>query len=136
MTSAGKVSLIGHSQGAQDSRYVAGARPDLVAPVTTVGDVNKGATLADVLQAANTPVLTQLVNAVGSLIDILSIRRFRTPTRRSPRSRPRAPRRSTRSSNVLDISDPILELTSSVYTEANDGARDRAPGVGRAALRA
>ena len=38
-----KVNLIGHSQGALDSRYVAGEAPELVASVTSVQGVNFGA---------------------------------------------------------------------------------------------
>ena len=44
---AGKVNLIGHSQGGYDVRYVAAVRPDLVASVTTVGTPHQGAHLAD-----------------------------------------------------------------------------------------
>ena len=51
ITGSPKVNLIGHSQGALDVRYVAGVRPDLVASASTVGGVNKGAELADFLQA-------------------------------------------------------------------------------------
>jgi triacylglycerol lipase len=46
-TGAGKVNLIGHSQGGLDARYVAGLRPDLVASVTTVGTPHRGSRLAD-----------------------------------------------------------------------------------------
>lgn len=47
ITGAGKVNLIGHSQGAPTARYVAAVRPDLVASVTSVGGVNKGSVVAD-----------------------------------------------------------------------------------------
>jgi triacylglycerol lipase len=48
---AGKVNLIGHSQGGIDVRYVLAARPDLLASVTTVGTPHQGADLADFLVA-------------------------------------------------------------------------------------
>jgi triacylglycerol lipase len=153
VTGAKKVNLIGHSQGAQDTRYVAGVRPDLVASVTTVGGVNKGATLADVLAAGNSPILADLVNAVGSLIDILSghpsvqdaqaaVASLSTAGSQAfnakfPAGVPTSACGNGAASangvafwswsgtaqltNALDISDPILALTSTVYTEANDG---------------
>jgi triacylglycerol lipase len=46
-TGAGKVNLIGHSQGGLDARYVAALRPDLVASVTTVGTPHRGSRIAD-----------------------------------------------------------------------------------------
>lgn len=48
-TGATKVNLIGHSHGGPTIRYVASGRPDLVASVTSVGGVNKGSVVADVL---------------------------------------------------------------------------------------
>jgi len=153
VTGATKVNLIAHSQGAQDSRYVAGVRPDLVASVTTVGGVNKGATLADLLQDGNSPLIADLVNALGSLIDVLSGHpsrqdafaavaslstqgslafnaKFPAGVPTSACGNGAAEANGVRfwswsgtgvSTNVLDISDPILALTSLVYTEANDG---------------
>ncbi|UTH73772.1 triacylglycerol lipase [Chromobacterium sp. IIBBL 290-4] len=55
ITGAQKVNLIGHSQGAPTARYVAGVRPDLVASVTTVGGVNKGSTVADIVRGVAPP---------------------------------------------------------------------------------
>lgn len=49
-TGAGKVNLIGHSQGALTIRYVAAKRPDLVASVTSVAGPNHGSELADFLE--------------------------------------------------------------------------------------
>lgn len=46
-TGASKVNLMGHSHGAPTARYVASVRPDLVASVTSIGGVHKGAPLAD-----------------------------------------------------------------------------------------
>ncbi|WP_374350588.1 lipase family alpha/beta hydrolase [Chitinimonas sp.] len=55
ITGASKVNLIGHSQGAPTSRYVAGVAPQLVASVTTVGGVNKGSRIADITRGALPP---------------------------------------------------------------------------------
>ncbi|AUH50780.1 lipase [Chromobacterium sp. ATCC 53434] len=55
ITGAQKVNLIGHSQGAPTARYVAGVRPDLVASVTTVGGVNKGSVVADIVRGVAPP---------------------------------------------------------------------------------
>ena len=128
-------------------------RPDLVASVSTVGGVNKGATLADILQAGNSPILADLVNAVGSLINVLSghpspqdaaaaVASLSTagsaafnakflagvPTSACGNGAASANgvafyswSGTAQLTNVLDISDPILALTSTVYTEANDG---------------
>ncbi|OTG87942.1 esterase/lipase family protein [Acinetobacter sp. ANC 3832] len=50
ITGSAKVNLIGHSQGVQTVRYVAGVRPDLVASVTGIGGSNKGSDIADIMQ--------------------------------------------------------------------------------------
>lgn len=50
-----KVNLIGHSQGALDSRYVAATYPGSVASVTSVDGVNHGSESADALRAALEP---------------------------------------------------------------------------------
>lgn len=55
LTGASKVNLIGHSQGAPTSRYVASVRPDLVASVTSVGGVNDGSAVADVVRGIAPP---------------------------------------------------------------------------------
>lgn len=44
-----RVHLIGHSQGATTSRYVASVAPEMVASVTSVSGVNHGPQLADIL---------------------------------------------------------------------------------------
>jgi triacylglycerol lipase len=49
ISGADKVNLIGHSQGAPTARYVAAVRPDLVASVSSVGGVNGGSAVADLL---------------------------------------------------------------------------------------
>lgn len=71
-TGASKVNLIGHSHGAPTARYVASLRPDLVASVTSVGGVNKGSPVADVLVGAAPEVTYEVANAVSGLIALLS----------------------------------------------------------------
>lgn len=76
VTGAAKVNLVGHSQGAPTARYVAGVIPGNVASVTTIGGVNKGAPMADVILAVDqyTPALGALVydiiNGAGSLLNL------------------------------------------------------------------
>lgn len=75
---AGKVNLIGHSQGGLDVRYVAAVRPDLVASVTTVGTPHAGAGLADFLVENSTEggftqaALDALGSVLGWAIDLLA----------------------------------------------------------------
>ena len=71
-TGASKVNLIGHSHGGPTTRYVASVRPDLVASVTSVGGVNKGSKVADVLIGAVPNVSYTIANAVSGLISFLS----------------------------------------------------------------
>ena len=77
-TGATKVNLIGHSHGGPTARNVAAVRPDLVASVTTVGGVNKGSAVADVLLGVAPPnsisrtALTSVATGLGDLIDFLS----------------------------------------------------------------
>jgi len=52
-TGAGKVNLIGHSHGGPTARYVASVYPQMVASVSSVGGVNWGARMADVLQGVS-----------------------------------------------------------------------------------
>ena len=71
-TGAAKVNLIGHSHGGPTARYVASVRPDLVASVSSVGGVNKGSKVADVLIGAVPNVSYTIANAVAGLISFLS----------------------------------------------------------------
>lgn len=77
-TGATKVNLIGHSHGGPTSRYVASVRPDLVASVSSVGGVNKGSAVADVLLKVAPPgslsntVLISVTNGLGTVINFLS----------------------------------------------------------------
>jgi triacylglycerol lipase len=78
VTGASKVNLIGHSHGGPTARYVASVRPDLVASVTSVGGVNKGSAVADVLLGIapdgsfSQSVLTSIVNGFSSIVSFLS----------------------------------------------------------------
>ena len=71
-TGAAKVNLIGHSHGGPTARYVASVRPDLVASVSSVGGVNKGSKVADVLIGAVPNVSYTVANAVAGFISFLS----------------------------------------------------------------
>ena len=50
LTGAEKVNVFGHSQGAQTVRYVASVKPELVASVTSIGGVNWGSKVADIVR--------------------------------------------------------------------------------------
>ncbi|MDP3653090.1 MAG: triacylglycerol lipase [Rhodoferax sp.] len=77
-TGAAKVNLMGHSHGGPTSRYVASVRPDLVASVTSIGGVNKGSAVADLLLGVAPPgslsntVLVSVTNGLATLINVLS----------------------------------------------------------------
>lgn len=49
-TGADKVNLIGHSHGGPTIRYVASVAPQYVASVTSIGGVNKGSLIADIIR--------------------------------------------------------------------------------------
>jgi len=81
LTGAAKVNIMAHSQGALDARYVAAAIPKQVASVSTVGGVNKGSSVADVVSGlTNIPgvgtlsgaVLTSVVDAFFTVVDLIS----------------------------------------------------------------
>ncbi|HEX3475454.1 MAG TPA: triacylglycerol lipase [Kofleriaceae bacterium] len=158
-TGAGKVNLIGHSEGGLDARYVMGVRPDLIASLTTVAAPHLGADLADFLAANlagngfNQTVLSVFGNTLGTIIDLLTgmpsqqdaIGALQSLSsagaagfnRQFPAglaatrcgATPSAVNGiqlfswagSSQLTNVLDLSDPALGLTSLVYSEANDG---------------
>lgn len=76
LTGAQKVNLIGHSQGGPTARYVAGVAPQLVASVTTVGGVNRGSRVADVLRgvAPQGSVSEAIANgAAKAFVSLISI---------------------------------------------------------------
>lgn len=69
LTGAAKVNLIGHSQGALDTRYVAAAIPSKVASVSTVGGVNAGSSVADVASGLlNIPGVGTISQSVASSV--------------------------------------------------------------------
>lgn len=78
LTGASKVHLIGHSHGGPTARYVAGVAPQWVASVTSVGGVNRGSRVADILRgvAPSGSVTESVANAAASafvsLINLLS----------------------------------------------------------------
>ena len=78
LTGAAKVNLIGHSHGSPTSRYVASVRPELVASVTSVGGVNWGTPVADLLRdslpenSIPESVLASVGNSLAGLIELLS----------------------------------------------------------------
>jgi triacylglycerol lipase len=158
-TGAGKVNLIGHSEGGLDARYVMGVRPDLIASLTTVATPHLGADLADFLadniagNGFNQTVLALFGNSLGTIIDLLtgvpsqqdalgalqslSADGAAVFNRQFPAGLAATRCGATPSSvngiqlfswggssqvtNVLDLSDAALGLTSLVYGESNDG---------------
>jgi len=78
ITGAEKVNLIGHSHGSPTARYVASVMPEYVASVTSVGGVNKGSAVADILRGSipegSIPeaLAVTLAEGLTSLIDYLS----------------------------------------------------------------
>jgi triacylglycerol lipase len=77
-TGASKVNLIGHSHGGPTARYVASVRPDLVASVTSVGGVNKGSNVANLLLgiapegSLSNDVITKVTDGLAQMISFLS----------------------------------------------------------------
>ncbi len=76
ITGAAKVNLIGHSHGGPTARYVAGVAPQLVASVTSVGGVNRGSHVADVLRGvapAGSVGETIAQGAAGALVTLINL---------------------------------------------------------------
>lgn len=77
-----RVHLIGHSHGGPTIRYVASVRPDLVASATSVGGVNRGSAVADLLQeiapegSLRRLFIASVADALAGLIDLLSGGRY------------------------------------------------------------
>lgn len=77
-TGAGKVNLIGHSQGALTARYAAAMAPEVVASVTSVSGPNHGSELADFLRKALRPgslpehVASAVVTLFADFLSLLS----------------------------------------------------------------
>lgn len=78
ITGASKVNLIGHSHGGPTVRYVAGVAPQLVASTTTVGGVNKGSKIADLVRGTLKPgsvsesVAAGVAKGLSGLISLVS----------------------------------------------------------------
>jgi triacylglycerol lipase len=158
-TGAGKVNLIGHSEGGLDARYVMAVRPDLIASLTTVATPHQGADLADFFADNITAngfsgaVFQAFGNSVGTVIDLLTgtsspqdalgaVRSLSTAgaaafNRKFPAGLGATRCAATPASangialyswagssvltNVFDVSDPALGLSSLFYSEDNDG---------------
>jgi triacylglycerol lipase len=101
-TGAAKVNLIGHSHGGPTSRYVASVRPDLVASVSSVGGVNKGSKVADVLIGAAPDVAYDVANGLAGLISLIS----GSPTL-PPSSRAAAESLSTAGTAGFNVRHPV-----------------------------
>ena len=66
-TGAGKVHLIGHSQGAQTVRYVGSVYPQYVASVTTLSYAHNGSKIADLaLQVTDGPIQQPLTDIIDT----------------------------------------------------------------------
>jgi triacylglycerol lipase len=78
VTGSGKINLIGHSHGGPTARYVASVRPDLVASVTSIGGVNRGSKVADLLMgiapagSLSNTVIVSITNGLAAVINFLS----------------------------------------------------------------
>lgn len=78
ITGAQKVNLIGHSHGGPTTRYVASVAPHMVASVTSVGGVNWGTPVADVMRGVvpegsfSEFVISSVANAFVNFIEFLS----------------------------------------------------------------
>lgn len=72
-----KFNLIGHSHGAPTIRYVAAVEPGLVASVTSVGGVNKGSKVADIVRkvpvgSVSESIVASVSDAFVSVLTLLS----------------------------------------------------------------
>lgn len=76
ITGAPKVNLVGHSHGGPTTRYVAGVAPQLVASVTSIGGVNKGSRVADILRGvapAGSVSETLASGAASALVALINL---------------------------------------------------------------
>ena len=75
---ADKVNLIGHSHGGPTARYAASVAPQKVASVTSVGGVNQGSKVADIMRAGLAEgstlegVAATTFNAFANLLELIS----------------------------------------------------------------
>jgi triacylglycerol lipase len=156
---AEKVNLIAHSHGGFDSRYVAAARPDLIASITTVATPHKGAELATFLKnhlkdgSFGEDVFSLFTNSVGTLLGLLSGHtspqdsvaaiaslsaegtaefnaKYPAGVPTEPCGEGAAEENGIRFyswtgthpiTNLLDVSDLPMKLSSSIYSEPSDG---------------
>ncbi|MDO6706029.1 triacylglycerol lipase [Photobacterium sp. 1_MG-2023] len=78
ITGAEKVNLIGHSHGGPTARYVASVAPEMVASVTSIGGVNKGSRIADIVRGSvpsgSVPegIAVKLAEGLVTMINLLS----------------------------------------------------------------
>lgn len=78
VTGATRVNLIGHSHGAPTARYVAGVAPQLVASVTSIGGVNRGSRVADIMRgvapagSVSETIANSAATALVTLINLTS----------------------------------------------------------------
>lgn len=76
ITGAAKVNLVGHSHGGPTIRYVAGVAPQLVASATSIGGVNKGSRVADILRGTVPPgTLSETIvnNAAKAFVALINL---------------------------------------------------------------
>jgi len=76
ITGASKVNLVGHSHGGPTIRYVAGVAPQYVASATSIGGVNKGSRVADVLRGTVPPgTLSETIvnNAAKAFVALINL---------------------------------------------------------------
>lgn len=78
LTGHKKVNIIAHSQGSPTARYVASAKPEIIASITSVHGMNRGTELADAIRhlaPEGSPAesfLENLAKSVGFLLSTLS----------------------------------------------------------------
>jgi len=76
ITGASKVNLVGHSHGGPTIRYVAGVAPQYIASATSIGGVNKGSRVADVLRGTVPPgTLSEAIvnNAAKAFVALINL---------------------------------------------------------------
>jgi triacylglycerol lipase len=76
ITGASKVNLVGHSHGGPTIRYVAGVAPQYVASATSIGGVNKGSRVADILRGTVPPGTiseTLVNNAAKAFVALINL---------------------------------------------------------------
>ena len=119
ITGAAKVNLIGHSHGGPTARYVAGVAPQLVASVTTVGGVNRGSRVADLVRGALPPgsvqetVANEAVKGFAQFLALLA---------GSPRDQPQEPKAALDSLSTAGAADFNRRFPQGIPYGCGDGA--------------